>query len=129
MADAIRERATVEPSVRETVAFAQHGVTAAIEWLAIALHFFCFLLLGLVLTVNSATAQTIGYRQSNLTSNLPNVANNLTPNLVDPWGIAFLSGQPFFVADNKVGGITVHAKMRVFSFCLSSFPFHFRYLK
>jgi hypothetical protein len=53
------------------------------------------------LTANNATAQTIGYRATNLASNIPNVANNLTPNLVDPCGIAFLSGQPFFIADNK----------------------------
>jgi uncharacterized protein (TIGR03118 family) len=36
------------------------------------------------------------------------VANNVTPGLVDPWGIAFLSGQPFFLADNKVGRVTAH---------------------
>jgi len=32
----------------------------------------------------------------------------ITPGLVDPWGIAFLSGQPFFLADNKVGHVTAH---------------------
>ena len=34
--------------------------------------------------------------------------NNVTPGLVDPWGIAFLSGQPFFLADNKVARVTAH---------------------
>jgi len=34
------------------------------------------------------------------------VANNLTPGLVNPWGIAFLSDQPFFIAENKGGRVT-----------------------
>src|SRR6266481_588584 len=74
----------------------------------IALYFFSFILFGLLFTAANATAQTIGYRQTNLASNLPNVANNVTPGLVNPWGIAFLSDQPFFIADNKVGRVTVH---------------------
>src|SRR6266403_1526695 len=74
----------------------------------IALYFFSFILFGLLFTAANATAQTIGYRQTNLASNLPNVAHNVTPGLVNPWGIAFLSDQPFFIADNKVGRVTVH---------------------
>src|SRR5882724_7170740 len=74
----------------------------------IALYFFSFILFGLLFATANATAQTIGYRQTNLASNLPNVANNVTPGLVNPWGIAFLSDQPFFIADNKVGRVTVH---------------------
>jgi len=49
-----------------------------------------------------------GYRQTNLASDLPNVANNITPGLVNPWGIAFLSDQPFFISDNRVGRVTAH---------------------
>lgn len=64
--------------------------------------------LGVLLGTTNATAQTIAYRQTNLTSNLPNVANNVTPGVVNPWGIAFLSGQPFFVAENEAGRVTVH---------------------
>ncbi len=67
----------------------------------IAFYFFSFLL-----ATANATAQTIGFRQTNLASNLPNVANNVTPGLVNPWGIAFLSDQPFFIADNKAGRVT-----------------------
>jgi len=54
------------------------------------------------------TAQTTAYRQANLASNLSNVANNVTPGLADPWGIAFLTDQPFFLADNHVGRVTAH---------------------
>src|SRR6266478_4321945 len=74
----------------------------------IALYFFSFILFGFLFAAADATAQTIGYRQTDLASNLPNVANNVTPGLVNPWGIAFLSDQPFFIADNKVGRVTVH---------------------
>src|SRR5882724_9677515 len=74
----------------------------------IALYFVSFFLVGFLLAAANASAQTIGYRRTNLASNLANVANNVTPGLVNPWGIAFLSDQPFFIADNKVGRVTVH---------------------
>src|SRR5712664_3688102 len=74
----------------------------------IALYFSSFILFGLLFATANATAQTIGYRQTNLASNLPNVANNVAPGLVNPFGIAFLSGEPFFIADNNAGRVTVH---------------------
>ncbi len=74
----------------------------------IALRFSSALLAVLILIVAGASAQTIAYRQTNLASNLLNVANHVTPGLVNPWGIAFLSGQPFFIADNKTGRVTSH---------------------
>jgi len=74
----------------------------------IALYFSSFILFGFLFAAADAAAQTIAYRQTNLSSNLPNVANNVTPGLANPWGIAFLSDQPFFIADNKVGRVTVH---------------------
>jgi uncharacterized protein (TIGR03118 family) len=70
----------------------------------------CFVssvLIGFLFAASSANAQTIAYRQTNLSSNVPNVANNLAPGLANPWGIAFLSGNPFFIADNNVGRVTV----------------------
>jgi uncharacterized protein (TIGR03118 family) len=74
----------------------------------IVLCFSSFLLFGLLLAAADATAQTIGYRQTNLASNLPNVASNVTPGLINPWGMAFLRDQPFFLADNKAGRVTSH---------------------
>ena len=74
----------------------------------IVLYSASFFLFGFLLGATNATAQTIGYRQTNLASNLLNVANNVTPGLVNPWGITFLSGQPFFIADNKAGCVTSH---------------------
>jgi uncharacterized protein (TIGR03118 family) len=73
-----------------------------------ALCFVSFFLFGFLLGAPHATAQTIGYRQNNLAASLPNVANNVAPGLNNPWGIAFLSGQPFFIADNQDGRVTVH---------------------
>lgn len=63
-------------------------------------------LFGFLFGATDAGAQTLAYRQTNLTSNVPNVANNLTRDLVNPWGIAFLSEQPFFIADNTIGRVT-----------------------
>jgi uncharacterized protein (TIGR03118 family) len=74
----------------------------------VAFYFVSFFLLRVLLVADNATAQTIGYRQTNLASNVPNVANGVVSDLVDPWGIAFLSDQPFFLADNQVGRVTAH---------------------
>jgi hypothetical protein len=75
----------------------------------VAFYFVSFFLFGFLFVADIVTAQTIAYRRANLASNLSNVANNVTPGLADPWGIAFLPGQPFFLADNNVGRVTAHA--------------------
>ena len=72
-----------------------------------AIRFASNFFFGFLLVAASAPAQTIGYRQTNLASSLPDVAHNVTPDLVNPWGIAFLSGQAFFIADNQSGRVTV----------------------
>src|SRR5258707_1814691 len=74
----------------------------------IALYYFSLFLIGFLVVAADASAQTIAYRQTNLASNLPNVADNVTPGLVNPWGIAFLSDEPFVIADNKAGRVTAH---------------------
>jgi uncharacterized protein (TIGR03118 family) len=74
----------------------------------IVLQFATVVLFGFLLGSTNAIAQTIGYRQTNLASNLPNVANNVTPGLVNPWGVAFLSDQPFFITENGAGRVTAH---------------------
>lgn len=72
----------------------------------IAVYFSSFFLFGFLLAAANASAQAISYRQTNLASNLPGVANHVVLGLVNPWGIAFLPGQPFFIADNKTGRVT-----------------------
>lgn len=66
--------------------------------------------LGLVLSfgVITAAAQTNSYQQTNLVSDMAGVANNTDPNLMNPWGISFFPGQPFWIADNKSGFSTIN---------------------
>jgi uncharacterized protein (TIGR03118 family) len=72
----------------------------------IVFYFFSFLLIGFLLAATNAPAQTIGYRQTNLASSLPNVASDVAPTLINPSGMSFLTGQPFFIADNGIGKVT-----------------------
>lgn len=72
----------------------------------IAVYFSSFFLFGFLLAAANASAQTIAFRQTNLASNVPNVAHNIAPQLANPWGIAFFSGQPFFIADNNNGHVS-----------------------
>ena len=62
------------------------------------------LLLGTV----SAVAQTNSYQQTNLVSDMAGVANHTDPKLINPWGISFFPGQPFWIADNNSGYSTVY---------------------
>jgi len=76
--------------------------------LRLVFYFSCLVFFGFVLAAPKAAAQTVAYRQMDLTSNVPDLANNLTPALINPWGISFLSGQPFFIANNQSGRVTSH---------------------
>jgi uncharacterized protein (TIGR03118 family) len=71
------------------------------------LFFCCVLLAGSGLIADSATAQTKAFRQSNLSSSVSGAAANNAPNLINPWAIAGLPGQPFFIADNGAGLVSV----------------------
>ncbi len=63
------------------------------------------LLLGLV--ASSAQAQT-GYKQTNLVANVAGIAAHTDPQLSNPWGISFLPGQPFWIANNNGGTSTLY---------------------
>ena len=58
--------------------------------------------------VISAVAQTNSYQQTNLVSDMPGVADNTDPDLINPWGISFAPGGPFWIADNKSGFSTIY---------------------
>jgi uncharacterized protein (TIGR03118 family) len=47
--------------------------------------------------------------QTNLVSDLPNVADLQDPNLVNPWGISASAGSPFWVSDNNAGVSTLYS--------------------
>jgi uncharacterized protein (TIGR03118 family) len=49
-----------------------------------------------------------GYLQTNLVSDLPNIAATTDANLVNPWGIAISATSPFWVADNSTGVSTLY---------------------
>jgi uncharacterized protein (TIGR03118 family) len=67
-------------------------------------------ILGLVLLLGamSAVAQTDSYQQTNLVSDMAGVANHTDPKLINPWGISFFPGQPFWISDNNSGYSTVY---------------------
>jgi hypothetical protein len=64
------------------------------------------LLAGSGLIAETAIAQTKAYRQTNLASSLPGVAPNNAPSLINPWAIAGLPRQPFFIAESDSGSIS-----------------------
>jgi uncharacterized protein (TIGR03118 family) len=73
----------------------------------------CFVLLaGLVcsfsLALSSAVAQTNSYKQTNLVSDTMGGAAHSDSKLINPWGIAFVPGQPFWVSDNNSGFTTLY---------------------
>jgi uncharacterized protein (TIGR03118 family) len=76
----------------------------------IASRFCSFFLAGFLLAAASASAQSIAYRQTNLSSdvNTQGFANQLNLSMINSWGIAFLPGQPFFIVNPDNGRVTVH---------------------
>jgi uncharacterized protein (TIGR03118 family) len=68
--------------------------------------------LGLVcvsgLPFPSARAQTNSYKQTNLVSDTAGMAANTDAKLVNPWGIAFVPGNPFWISDNNSGFTTLY---------------------
>ncbi|HEV2314154.1 MAG TPA: TIGR03118 family protein [Candidatus Acidoferrales bacterium] len=68
------------------------------------------LVLPLVLTlpIRRATGQTTSYTQTNLTSDGTVVAPNTDKHLINPWGVAFIPGSPFWISDNNSGFSTLY---------------------
>jgi uncharacterized protein (TIGR03118 family) len=59
-------------------------------------------------TSSSAQAQQTGFMQTNLVSNTAGVATTTDSQLLNPWGISFLPGQDFWIADNNSGTSTLY---------------------
>jgi uncharacterized protein (TIGR03118 family) len=69
------------------------------------------LLFGLFMTLAIPAglwAQQPGYFQTNLVSNTAGIANTTDPQLLNPWGISFLPGQDFWIANNNSGTSTLY---------------------
>jgi uncharacterized protein (TIGR03118 family) len=71
----------------------------------IILQIFSLLLFGFAFAAGGASAQSIAYRRTLLTSDLPDVANHLSPSLQNPWGIAFPQGPSILVANAGSGRV------------------------
>jgi uncharacterized protein (TIGR03118 family) len=68
--------------------------------------FVAMVLLAIVFGAASAVAQR--FNQTNIVSDLPNVAITMDPNLKNAWGIAFAPGNPIWIADNATGLSTLY---------------------
>ncbi len=62
----------------------------------------------LTFLAGNASTASIGYSQTNLVSDIPGLAANTDPNLVNPWGISFSPMSPFWVSDNGKGLATLY---------------------
>ena len=60
-----------------------------------------------LLSLASADAQTNSYKQANLVSDSQGMAPVIDSNLVNPWGICIIPGDPFWISDNaSAAGVT-----------------------
>ena len=66
-----------------------------------------FVLAGLAAT-GIAPAATIGYFQTNLTSDIPGLAANFDPLLKNPWGMSFSATSPFWLSDQASNVATLY---------------------
>ena len=67
-------------------------------------------ILGSLVTLGASAsfAQQAGYSQTNLVANTAGVANHTDAQLSNPWGISFVPGQPFWIANNNGGTSTLY---------------------
>jgi uncharacterized protein (TIGR03118 family) len=70
-----------------------------------------FLSFGLLMTLaitSGLQAQQAGYSQTNLVSNTAGVATTTDSQLLNPWGISFVAGSDFWIANNNSGTSTLY---------------------
>src|ERR1700738_2109924 len=68
-------------------------------------------LFGLLITLaipSGLRAQQAGYSQTNLVSNTAGVAATTDSQLLNPWGISFIPGADFWIANNNSGTSTLY---------------------
>lgn len=61
-----------------------------------------------LVAVNAQRVLADGFTQTNLVSDIPGLAATTDPDLVNPWGVSFSSGSPFWVSDNGTGLATLY---------------------
>src|SRR5262249_53105483 len=62
----------------------------------------------ILVIMGAASVSAQHYRQTNLVSDVPGLANITDPNLVNPWGLTASSTSPWWVADNGTGVATLY---------------------
>lgn len=73
---------------------------------------FCVSIVGFLCISICSTPATYGqansYKQTNLVSDTAGPAPNVDAKLINPWGIAFVPGQAFWISDNNSGFTTLY---------------------
>src|ERR1700726_77431 len=67
-----------------------------------------FGLLMMLAIPSGLRAQQVGYSQTNLVSNTAGVATTTDSQLLNPWGISFIPGSDFWIANNNSGTSTLY---------------------
>lgn len=67
-----------------------------------------FALLVTLAIPSGLLAQQAGYSQTNLVSNTAGIAKTTDSQLLNPWGISFVPGQDFWIANNNSGTSTLY---------------------
>ena len=67
-----------------------------------------YLFLGVLVFSLTARAQQTTYTQTNLVADQAGVANHTDAQLSNPWGISFIPGNPFWIANNNGGTSTLY---------------------
>src|SRR5437899_3713784 len=62
----------------------------------------------LLATIPAVAFAGTSFLQHNLVSDIPGLADQTDPNLVNPWGIAYSATGPFWIANNHSGSTTVY---------------------
>ena len=78
------------------------------HWSVLALAGVLTMALVLALSSPAAAKEKNAYQQTNLVSDIPGLAANTDPNLVNPWGMASSNTSPFWVSDNEAGATTLY---------------------
>jgi uncharacterized protein (TIGR03118 family) len=67
---------------------------------------------GVIALAPLSRAGAVGYKQTNLVSDKAAATNpvalHIDPNLLNPWGVAFFPGGPFWISDNGAGVSTLY---------------------
>jgi uncharacterized protein (TIGR03118 family) len=64
--------------------------------------------LALALAATYLHADSLGFSQTNLVSDVPGLAANTDPNLKNPWGVSFSATSPFWTSDQGTGLSTLY---------------------